>query len=647
LNVDTTKVPQLNAANAFVGNQTVTGNLTDTGNITATGSVNAQTETLTTSGAQSALTINAATNSTGINILGNAGTGILITAQNNALIANTITTINPNAIQGNTTGGIAVLAQDDAGDGPSTGVLGSSNSNGGTGVSGVTTGNLNFPTEQPVGVYGVSSGIGGMGVEGVSTGPGGLGASFSGGPSSATSPAAPGLQAFGGADSLSYVGGAGGYMKGGDSTAIAGDGGDFAGGDGTVVPGDGIFAAAGVGPGFFGDLPAAGVIGAVGPNLNGPGVFGSDTYTSSTGSANYSNVDIGVWGDAGDSLVGNLGFAGVVGSADDTYAIVAANNSNTLPALKARNRSTSNTAPGLLVAVDSLSGSSIIGGAGCSNGSYWGLQLGQSGMSGCKNYTVLGDGVNTFINAGSSSTAGTINFRINNGSNAMTVTTSGSVTIPTLDVTKSLTKPAGSFKIDHPLDPANKYLYHSFVESPDMKNIYDGVSALDQNGEAVVVLPEYFQALNSDFRYQLTSIGAPGPNLYIAEEVRNNQFKIAGGKPGAKVSWQVTGIRQDAFANAYRIQAEVEKAPEDRGHYLHPELFGAPESDRIGYAMPAPPEYAKGDALERKPHPSAAAISAAVAKHQRLIRRRPPMPVLPKLPTVKTHPKPLTTRAAK
>ena len=82
-----------------------------------------------------------------------------------------------------------------------------------------------------------------------------------------------------------------------------------------------------------------------------------------------------------------------------------------------------------------------------------------------------------------------------------------------------LEKPGGSFKIDHPLDPANKYLYHSFVESPDMKNIYDGVLVLDENGEAEIDLPDWFGALNKDFRYQLTAIGAPGPNLYIAEEI--------------------------------------------------------------------------------------------------------------------------------
>ena len=155
-----------------------------------------------------------------------------------------------------------------------------------------------------------------------------------------------------------------------------------------------------------------------------------------------------------------------------------------------------------------------------------------------------------------------------------------------LSVTGNLSKGSGSFKIDHPLDPANKYLEHSFVESPDMMNIYNGVVVLDSKGEASVNLPEYFQALNSDFRYQLTAIGTPGPNLYIAEEISGNHFKVAGGKPGAKVSWQVTGVRQDAYAKVHRIKVEEDKPAQERGHYLHPELFGASEKEAIGTSGP-------------------------------------------------------------
>jgi hypothetical protein len=134
----------------------------------------------------------------------------------------------------------------------------------------------------------------------------------------------------------------------------------------------------------------------------------------------------------------------------------------------------------------------------------------------------------------------------------------------------TLTKASGSFRIDHPLDPTNKYLSHSFVESPDMMNIYNGNIRLDQNGEAWIDLPAWFEALNRDFRYQLTALGVPCPNLYISEEVSNNRFKIAGGAAGAKVSWQVTGIRHDAHANARRIQVEEEKPESERGKYSTP-----------------------------------------------------------------------------
>ena len=133
-----------------------------------------------------------------------------------------------------------------------------------------------------------------------------------------------------------------------------------------------------------------------------------------------------------------------------------------------------------------------------------------------------------------------------------------------------LTKPMGSFKIDHPLDPENKYLSHSFVESPDMKDIYDGVTRLDANGEATVMLPEWFESLNQDFRYQLTSVGKPSPGLYVADEIHNHQFKISGGSAGAKVSWQVTGIRHDAYASAHRIVVEENKSLAERGTLLYP-----------------------------------------------------------------------------
>lgn len=157
-----------------------------------------------------------------------------------------------------------------------------------------------------------------------------------------------------------------------------------------------------------------------------------------------------------------------------------------------------------------------------------------------------------------------------------------------LSIAGNISKAGGSFKIDHPLDPSNKYLYHSFVESPDMMNIYNGTVVLDAEGRASVTLPDWFEALNRDFRYQLTAIGAPGPNLYISQEVTNNHFEIAGGKPGGKISWQVTGVRHDAWAEAHRIPLEVGKTGVEKGKYLHPELFGL-EPGKFGIPSKARP----------------------------------------------------------
>jgi hypothetical protein len=187
--------------------------------------------------------------------------------------------------------------------------------------------------------------------------------------------------------------------------------------------------------------------------------------------------------------------------------------------------------------------------------------------------------------AGGLTTGGGGGITINNG--ALNVTSAGANNsiAGNLNVSGTLAKGSGSFKIDHPLDPAAKYLYHSFVESPDMMNIYNGVVKLDARGQAWVVLPDWFEALNQDFRYQLTAMGSPAPKLHIASEISGNRFKIAGGRPHGKVSWQVTGIRHDAFASAHRIPVEEDKPPAEQGTYLHPEVFGRTQSTTAG----APP----------------------------------------------------------
>jgi hypothetical protein len=142
-----------------------------------------------------------------------------------------------------------------------------------------------------------------------------------------------------------------------------------------------------------------------------------------------------------------------------------------------------------------------------------------------------------------------------------------------VNISGTLSKSGGSFKIDHPQDPANKYLVHSFVESPDMMNIYNGNVVTGADGMATVELPSYFESLNIDFRYQLTVMGQFAQAI-VKDEISGNSFTIQTDKPNVKVSWQVTGVRNDPWAQQNRIEAEVEKQSVEKGRYLHPGLYG-------------------------------------------------------------------------
>jgi hypothetical protein len=155
-------------------------------------------------------------------------------------------------------------------------------------------------------------------------------------------------------------------------------------------------------------------------------------------------------------------------------------------------------------------------------------------------------------------------------------------------VTGRLQKGTSNFEIDHPLDPANKFLCHSGIESDEMKNIYDGVADLDADGGAEVALPDWFEALNRDFRYQLTAIGAAAPDLHIADELRDGRFAIGGGPPGMKVCWQVSGVRHDAYAQAHPLQVEALKSPDEAGLFLHPEEHNQPAERSMATLFTAP-----------------------------------------------------------
>ena len=307
---------------------------------------------------------------------------------------------------------------------------------------------------------------------------------------------------------------------------------------------------------------------AIGSN-NSDGVFAS----SGTGTAVYSASDkgYGVWGKSRTSIgvysEGGPGAYAIFGTSTGTNS--------------AGMYGTSDSGDGVMGTSTSSYG---VYGSSSSGAGVYGLSLhstgvygegGDNGVYGSGGTSPGGYGV---IAIGSSS-AGIGMYAYGPGSAAIL---SGPV-----QVYGTLSKGGGNFLIDHPLDPENQSLSHSFVESPDMKNIYDGVIVLDQQGKAVVSLPAWFAALNRDFRYQLTCLGSAA-SVYIAQEIVNNQFTIAGGQPGMKVCWLVTGIRQDRWAEAYRIPVEQDKPVEQRGRYHYPELYGQPKEKSMVQPPPSP-----------------------------------------------------------
>jgi trimeric autotransporter adhesin len=451
-----------------------------------------------------------------------------------------------NSIVGNTSNATSAAV---VGDGIGLGAYGSASSTSGTGVEGYAT----ATSGSTVGVLGQTASSSGYGVQG-----------------SANATAGTTYGVFGSSQSPA------GYGVYGQQLASTGT---TAGVYGTTMSpaGYGVYgqqiATSGTTAGVYGTTMSTTGYGVQGVSPH-DGVYGQASGISNEGT--HYTYGSGLWGDTGGA---STYYTAVLGTADSNYAGLFVNNSPHVPTLAFENYTETAGGQVFYAAMPSALGfaDAIMGDAVCGAG-FMALQLGQGSMSGCNNYTLMGDtSGNVYLNANS---GGTIHLRVNNG-DQLTATTGN------VDVRGTLSKGGGSFKIDHPLDPANKYLYHSFVESPDMKNMYDGNITTDGAGQATVTLPDWFETLNRDFRYQLTVIGQFAQAI-VASEISGNQFSIRTDKPNVKVSWQVTGTRQDAYANAHRIQVEVDKAPADRGHYLYPELVGAPETERIGY-MAVPP----------------------------------------------------------
>jgi hypothetical protein len=140
------------------------------------------------------------------------------------------------------------------------------------------------------------------------------------------------------------------------------------------------------------------------------------------------------------------------------------------------------------------------------------------------------------------------------------------------------------FTLDHPLDPENKYLYHAAIASSETLNLYSGHVTTDENGEAAVQLPDWFEAVNQDFRYQLTVIGSFARAM-VASEIKENRFTIKTDAANVKVSWQVTGVRADAVMTKRPFMLEEDKPEAERGTYLNPDAYDQPEEKGIAWAQ--------------------------------------------------------------
>jgi hypothetical protein len=331
------------------------------------------------------------------------------------------------------------------------------------------------------------------------------------------------------------------------------------------------------GTGIWGEaLVGTGARGVVGNSREGTGVKGTGGHTGVSGvGTNY-----GVRGMSANNygMFGEGGYTGVFGSGPyGTYGTGA-----------------SAGAVGTSTAGYGVYGLGTTGVVGLANGDGYGVwgygsdadSFGVVGQGGRRGVHASGGNAGLYATSGyvavwaNASTTSGLNYGVYSTTASQTQGWAGVFNGRVL-VSGFLQKSGGGFQVDHPLEPATRYLVHSFVESPEMTNVYTGIAKLGPNGRAIVRLPRYFEAANRDHRYQLTAVGAAAPNLHVATKVKGNAFTIAGGPAGLEVCWQVTGVRQDAWAKANPIDDEPAKPASERGKYLNASLFGRPESESL------------------------------------------------------------------
>jgi hypothetical protein len=374
-----------------------------------------------------------------------------------------------------------------------------------------------------------------------------------------------------------------------------------------VVQTAGVYGWGGEGPGTEGIFaPLPGVIGlssagvgvaALSENYSGlyAATDTTDPSTSAVLAIAGNNVGIGVEGIApsGDGVAGSsITGTGIHGTADAGTGVLGESFGERVPG-----KGSEVTGYGVYGATDTGTGvhgvsSAAIGTEGVTYGDgygVYGLHFSGDPGSGVFGESILGSGVEGYSFSQDPDAAAV------RGQNAHGY---AGLFIGNVKVTGALSKPGGGFRVDHPVDPENKYLSHSFVESPDMMNVYSGTVTTDDDGNATVTLPDYFEALNRDFCYQLTAVGQFA-QVMVSEEITRNAFAIRSDTPQVKVCWQVTGVRHDAWAEANRIPVEEDKPAAEKGRFLHPELF-----DRKGAVH----------RFERRP---AANVTASLPEHLR------------------------------
>jgi len=322
---------------------------------------------------------------------------------------------------------------------------------------------------------------------------------------------------------------------------------------GTSTSAIGVWGASGNDTGVYGEGAANGVWGV---STGGVGVFGSsDSYIGVRAGSNTSmavaalsnsGVAVSAGSNSNDAVRGNSGGSGKSG-------VYGENSSATGFGVYGRNLGTGNS-----------------GALGVNDSGVWGSSSSGTG--------VYGEGFNGMVATSPSYNGTGIIGEANSGANAYGVwgkSTGGYAGFfsGNVRVTGTFDNSKSTIIMDHPQDPTGSYLRHAAVESPDMMNIYNGNVRTDAEGYATVQLPDYFESLNRDFRYQLTVIGQFAQAI-IAEEIHDGQFLIRTNLGQVRVSWQVTGIRHDPWAEAHPMKVVEPKPAEEQGTYLAPEAYG-------------------------------------------------------------------------